>query len=124
MARIMLVDDSHFIKSIIQNIITTCGHAVIGEASNGAEAIALYPKLQPDLVFMDITMPEMTGIHATQEILKLDADARIVMCSAMGQNLMIKEALQVGAKDFIVKPFQNEKIKEVIEKHAKIGPVL
>lgn len=119
MAKVMLVDDSRFMKLYIKNMVTALGHEIIGEADNGLEAIIQYSKLNPDLVFMDITMPDMTGINAVREIIKLDRNARIVMCSAMGQKMMIQEALQAGAKDFIVKPFQFDKIQEFIEKYAK-----
>lgn len=119
MANIMLVDDSMFLKMTLSNIITTYGHKVIGCANNGSEAVEKYRQLNPDLVFMDITMPNMSGIEAVKEIMKIDSDARVVMCTAMGQSTMVRDAVIAGAKDFIVKPFSKEKIKEVIEKHAK-----
>jgi two-component system chemotaxis response regulator CheY len=119
MARIMVVDDSVFMQSLIKSIIEKLGHEVVGTAKNGKEAIDQYIKSSSDLVFMDVTMEEMSGISALEEIMKLDKDARIVMCSAMGQQVIIKEAIKKGAKDFITKPFQPDEIKLCIEKYAK-----
>jgi len=119
MSRIMVVDDSNFMRLFIKNMVKTIGHEIVGEANCGEEAIGQYIKLKPDLVFMDITMPGMPGINAVKEIIKLDKDARIVMCSAIGQEIIIKEALHAGAKDFIAKPFQLCDIKKSIEKYAK-----
>lgn len=119
MVKIMVVDDSMFMQAYITDIIEKLGHKVIGTAQNGREAISQYVKLKPDLVFMDVTMDDMSGITAVEKIMGLDKDARIVMCSAMGQEIIIKEAIREGAKDFIVKPFQSNDIKTSIEKYAK-----
>lgn len=119
MANVMIVDDSIFMQSFIGDIIEKLGHKVIGTAQNGEEAIEQYIRLMPDLVFMDVTMEKMSGVDAVKEIIRLDKDARIVMCSAMGQEIIIKEAIREGAKDFIVKPFQSDDIKTSIEKYAK-----
>jgi two-component system chemotaxis response regulator CheY len=119
MANVMIVDDSIFMQSFIGDMIEKLGHKVIGTAQNGEEAIEQYVRLMPDLVFMDVTMEKMSGVGAVKEIIRLDKDARIVMCSAMGQEIIIKEAIQEGAKNFIVKPFQSDDIKTSIEKYAK-----
>lgn len=95
---------------------TKNGYNVAGEAENGAKAVEKYKELTPDLVLMDITMPEMDGLQALKEIKKLDGDAKIIMCSAMGQQAMVIESIQNGAKDFIVKPFQAERVLEAVKK--------
>ena len=92
------------------------GHKVVGEASDGKEAILKYQELHPDLVTLDITMPEMDGLQAIKEIMKIDSNARVIMCSAMGQQAMVIEAIQSGAKDFIVKPFQEDRVLSAISK--------
>lgn len=117
MVRIMIVDDSMFMQAYITDIIKKLGHKVIGTARNGREAISQYIKLKPDLVFMDVTMDDMSGITAVEEIMKLDKNAYIVMCSAMGQEGIIKESLQAGAKDFITKPFKMHDIREIIGRY-------
>ena len=114
--RILIVDDAAFMRSILRDILKKYGFEVIGEAENGKEAIELYKKLKPDLVTLDITMPELDGISTAKEIISIDENARIIMCSAMGQHAMVIEAIQAGAKDFIVKPFQAEKVVESIKK--------
>ncbi|MBU5594024.1 response regulator [Amphibacillus sp. MSJ-3] len=116
MARILVTDDAAFMRMQLKNIFESLGHEVVGEAENGLVAIDLYNELKPELVTMDITMPEMNGVEAVKEIKKSDPDATIVMCSAMGQQQMVLEAIQAGAKDFIVKPFDQERIKQAIEK--------
>ena len=116
MARILITDDAAFMRMQLKNIFESLGHEVVGEAENGQVAIELYDQLKPDLVTMDITMPEMTGIEAVKAIKKNDPNATIVMCSAMGQQQMVLEAIQAGAKDFIVKPFDQERIKQAIAK--------
>lgn len=113
---ILVVDDAAFMRMMIKNILTKEGYNVVAEAENGKEAINLYSKLKPDLVTMDITMPEMDGIESVKAIRQVDPDARIIMCSAMGQQAMVMEAIQAGAKDFIVKPFQQERIIQAIER--------
>lgn len=114
--RILVVDDAAFMRMMIKDILTKNGYVVVGEADNGAVAIEKYQELKPDLVTMDITMPEMDGIAAVREIKKLDPNARIIMCSAMGQQAMVIDAIQAGAKDFIVKPFQPERVLEAVAK--------
>ncbi|MCT4663117.1 MAG: response regulator [Tissierellales bacterium] len=116
MSRILIVDDAAFMRMMIKDILTKNGFEVVGEAENGAKAIEKYGELKPDLVVMDITMPEVDGIQAVKEIKKSDANAKIVMCSAMGQQAMVIEAIQAGAKDFIVKPFQADRVIEAVKK--------
>ncbi len=110
MIKMLVVDDSLFMIQMLKNILPKDRFEVIGEASTGREAIERYNELNPDLVTMDITMPDMDGIAAVKEILKINSEAKVIMCSAMGQKPMIKEALEAGAKDFIVKPFDSAKI--------------
>lgn len=114
--RILIVDDAAFMRMMIKNILTKNGFAVVGEALDGAEAVAKYKELTPDLVTMDITMPEMDGIAALKEIRQVNDQAKVVMCSAMGQQTMVIDAIQAGAKDFIVKPFQEERVIDAIQK--------
>lgn len=116
MANILVVDDAAFMRMMLKDILTKGGHQVVGEAANGLEAIVQYDKLRPDLVTMDITMPEMEGIEALKGIKQNDPKAKVVMCSAMGQQLMVVQAIQAGARDFIVKPFQAERVLEAIKK--------
>lgn len=113
---ILIVDDASFMRMMIKDILTKNGFDVVGEAENGARAIEKYKELNPDLVLMDITMPEVDGIQAVKEIKKIDSSAKIVMCSAMGQQAMVIEAIQAGAKDFIVKPFQADRVIEAVRK--------
>ncbi len=114
--RILIVDDAAFMRMMIKDILSKNGYDVVGEAENGAVAIEKYNELKPDLVTMDITMPEMDGIEALKKIKQGDPSARIVMCSAMGQQAMVVEAIQAGAKDFIVKPFQADRVLEAVSK--------
>jgi two-component system chemotaxis response regulator CheY len=114
--RILVVDDAAFMRMMIKNILTKYGYEVVGEAENGAVAVQMYKELNPDLVTMDITMPEMDGIECVKAILAIDPQANIVMVSAMGQQAMVMEAIRAGAKDFIVKPFQQERILQAIER--------
>ncbi|WP_440896210.1 response regulator [Amphibacillus sp. Q70] len=116
MARILVTDDAAFMRMQLKNIFESLGHEVVGEAENGQMAIELYNELKPELVTMDITMPEMNGVEAVKGIKQNDPNATIVMCSAMGQQQMVLEAIQAGAKDFIVKPFDQERIKQAIGK--------
>jgi two-component system, chemotaxis family, chemotaxis protein CheY len=115
-ARVLIVDDLSFIKLLIRDTLEKTGFDVVGEASNGLEAIELYKKLHPDVVLMDITMPRMDGIQALQEIIKVDKNAKVIMCSALGQQKLIIQSIQYGAKDFIVKPFKQERIVGAIKK--------
>ncbi|AOT68269.1 response regulator [Geosporobacter ferrireducens] len=114
--RILIVDDAAFMRMMIKDVLTKNGFEVVGEAENGAKAIEKYKELVPNLVIMDITMPEVDGIQAVKEIKKIDGNAKIVMCSAMGQQAMVIEAIQAGARDFIVKPFQADRVIEAVRK--------
>lgn len=118
MARILLVDDAAFMRMRTAKLLTEHGHEIV-EAENGQDAVEKYKQYRPDLVFMDITMPVMDGITATKEIRKLDANAKIVMLSALGQQSMVIEAIRSGAKDFIVKPFEAEKIIATVRKFVE-----
>ncbi len=114
--RVLIVDDASFMRMMVKEILTKNGYEVAGEAENGQKAIEKYSELTPDLVIMDITMPEVDGIEAVKRIKANDPDAKIVMCSAMGQQAMVIEAIQAGAKDFIVKPFQADRVLEAVKK--------
>ncbi|RBP46785.1 chemotaxis protein CheY [Garciella nitratireducens] len=114
--RVLVVDDAVFMRMMIKDILVKNEFEVVGEAANGAEAVEKYKELKPDIVTMDITMPEMDGIEAVKEIRKIDPNAKIIMCSAMGQQAMVMDAIQAGAKDFIVKPFQGERVLEALNK--------
>jgi two-component system chemotaxis response regulator CheY len=116
MAKILVVDDAAFMRMMIKDILTKNGYEVAGEAENGAIAVSKYSELKPDLVLMDITMPEKDGIQALKEIKSSDAGAKVIMCSAMGQQAMVIEAIQSGARDFIVKPFQADRVIEAVKK--------
>lgn len=113
---ILIVDDAAFMRMMIKDILTKNGYNVVGEAENGAKALEKYNELKPDLVLMDITMPEVDGIQALKNIKATDANATVIMCSAMGQQAMVIEAIQAGAKDFIVKPFQPDRVLEAVKK--------
>lgn len=113
---VLVVDDALFMRMMIKDILTKDGLVVVGEAENGLEAVEKYAELKPDLVTMDIVMPEMDGIEAVRNIIKTNPDAKILMCSAMGQQPLVVEALEAGAKDFIVKPFQPAKVIEAARK--------
>ncbi|WP_066637210.1 response regulator [Desulfolucanica intricata] len=113
---ILIVDDSAFMRKMIKDIVTKHGYEVVGEAENGIAAVDLYKELKPDLVIMNIIMPAMDGLEAVKEIRKIDPHANIIMCSAMGQQVIVMEAIQAGAKDFIVKPFQQDRILQAIER--------
>ena len=118
-ATIMIVDDAAFMRMMLKDILTKNGFSIVGEAENGAVAVDKYMDLQPNLTIMDITMPEMDGLQAVKEIRKRDPKARVIMCSAMGQQSMVIEAIQAGARDFIVKPFQADRVVEAITKALK-----
>ncbi len=111
-----MVDDAKFMRVTLTNMLEKANHIVIGEAENGREAVELYRKLKPEIVTMDITMPEMTGLDAVKEIKKEFPDAKIVMCSSMGQQKMVMDAIEAGAKDYIVKPFNENRVNEAIDK--------
>jgi two-component system, chemotaxis family, chemotaxis protein CheY len=116
MARILIVDDAKFMRITLSNILTKADHEIIGEGENGREAVNLYRELHPDLVTMDITMPVMSGLDAVKEIKSEFPDAKVIMCSAMGQQKMVVEAIEAGAKDFIVKPFDENRVVEAISR--------
>jgi len=113
---VLVCDDAVFMRTLISDILTESGFEVIGEAETGVQAIERYKQLHPDLVTMDIVMPDMGGIDAVREITKFDADAKILMCSAMGQQALVVEAIQAGAKDFVVKPFQPSRVLEAVQR--------
>ena len=113
---ILICDDAAFMRMMIKDILTKNGYNIVGEAENGAKAVEKYAEMKPDLVLMDITMPEMDGIEALKKIKAADANASIIMCSAMGQQAMVIESIQSGAKDFIVKPFQADRVLEAVQK--------
>lgn len=115
MPKILVVDDASFMRMMIKDILTKNGYEVL-EAQNGAEALAKYQESRPDLTTMDITMPEMDGIATLKALIKLDPQARVIMCSAMGQQGMVIEAIQAGARDFVVKPFQPDRVLEAVKK--------
>jgi two-component system chemotaxis response regulator CheY len=114
--KVLIVDDAAFMRMMIKDILTKNGFEVVGEAENGVKAVEKFQELRPDLTTMDITMPEMDGISAVKQIRKIDAGAKVIMCSAMGQQAMVIEAIQSGARDFIVKPFQPDRVLEAIRK--------
>lgn len=116
MAKILIVDDAAFMRMMLKNIVEKMGHEVIGEARDGNEAIECYKTLKPDIVTLDITMPNKDGIAALKEIREYDPDAKCLMCSAMGQQSMVIEAIQSGALDFIVKPFQADSVIKSLNK--------
>ena len=113
---ILLVDDAAIMRIMLRDILTKNGYSVVGEAENGVKAIEKYKELKPGLVILDITMPEMNGIDAARGIKAADPNALIIMCSAMGQQAMVIESIQAGARDFIVKPFQHERVLEAVQK--------
>ena len=116
MARILVVDDAAFMRKMVTDALTKGGHEVIGEAGNGTEAVEQYQSLKPDLTTLDITMPEKDGLAALAEIVAADPSARVVMCSALGQESKVLEAIKLGAKDFVVKPFQPARVIEAVDK--------
>lgn len=117
--RILLVDDAVFMRMKLKDILEKNGYQVVAEAQNGVEAIEKYKSEKPDLVTMDITMPEMDGVTALKKIKEFDPKAKVIMCSAMGQQSMVMDAIQAGAIDFIVKPFDNDRVIESVNKATK-----
>jgi two-component system chemotaxis response regulator CheY len=113
---VLIVDDLTFIQMVLKELLEKAGFRVVGEASDGEEALRLFEEKRPDVVLMDITMPKMDGLTALQRILSLDPQARVIMCSALGQQRLILQAIQLGAKDFIVKPFRPERVIGSIKK--------
>ncbi len=113
---VLICDDAIFMRTMVGDILTQAGFDVVGEAETGIQAVERYKELRPDLVTMDIVMPDMGGIDAVREITKHDPQARILMCSAMGQQALVVEAIQAGAKDFVVKPFQPARVLEAVNR--------
>ncbi len=116
MARVLVVDDAAFMRKMVTDALTKGGHEVVGEAGNGVEAIDRYRELKPDLMTLDITMPEKDGLAALKDIIELDPNAKVVMCSALGQESKVLESIKLGAKDFIVKPFKPDRVIDAIGK--------
>lgn len=114
--KVLICDDAVFMRTMVADILRGAGYDVVGEAETGVQAVAQYKALQPDLVTMDIVMPDMGGIDAVREIRRHDPDARILMCSAMGQQALVVEAIQAGASDFVVKPFQPSRVLDAVER--------
>ena len=114
--RVLVCDDAIFMRTMISDILSGAGYDVVGEAETGLQAIERYKELKPDLVTMDIVMPDMGGIDAVREIVKGDPNAKVLMCSAMGQQALVIEAIQAGAKDFVVKPFQPSRVLEAVQR--------
>ena len=116
MARVLIVDDAAFMRKMLGDVLAKGGHEVIGEGANGAEAITQYQSLRPDIMTLDITMPEKDGLTALREIIAVDPAAKVVMCSALGQESKVLESIKLGAKDFVVKPFQADRVLGAVEK--------
>ena len=116
MASVLIVDDAAFMRMTIRKMLEAHGHSVKGEAENGVEAVKKFIELKPDVVLLDITMPEMNGVEALKRIKELEPKARVIICSAMGQQAMVAQAIQYGAKDFIVKPFEEDRLIASVEK--------
>ncbi|ELM0816072.1 response regulator [Listeria monocytogenes] len=119
MLKLLIVDDAMFMRTMIKNIVKDSDFEVVAEAENGLEAVKKYDEVKPDIVTLDITMPEMDGLEALAQIMAKDPSANVIMCSAMGQQGMVVDAIKKGAKDFIVKPFQADRVLEALEKAAK-----
>jgi two-component system chemotaxis response regulator CheY len=116
MARVLVVDDAAFMRKMVSDALSVGGHEIVGEAGNGDEAVARYHELRPDVTTLDITMPEKDGLTALQEIMAADPAAKVVMCSALGQESKVLESIKLGAKDFVVKPFQPDRVLSAIDK--------
>ena len=116
MARVLVVDDAAFMRKVVGDALASGGHEVIGEAGNGNEAVARFQELKPELTMLDITMPEKTGLEALAEIVAIDPNAKVLMCSALGQESKVIEALKLGAKNFLVKPFKPDALLEAVDK--------
>ena len=110
MARVLVVDDAAFMRKMVSDALTKGGHEVVGEAGNGAEAIARFQELKPEVMTLDITMPEKDGLAALKEIIELDPTAKVIMCSALGQESKVLESIKLGAMDFVVKPFLADRV--------------
>ena len=116
MARILVVDDAAFMRKMVSVALVKGGHEVVGEAGNGNEALERFQALKPELTTLDITMPEKDGLTALKEIIELDPSARVIMCSALGQESKVMESIKLGARDFVVKPFQPDRVQEAVAK--------
>ena len=116
MARVLVVDDAAFMRKMVTDALSGGGHEIVGEAANGAEAVQRFQELRPDVMTLDITMPEKDGLAALKEIIAVDPGAKVVMCSALGQESKVLESIKLGAKDFVVKPFQAERVLSAIDK--------
>ena len=116
MARVLIVDDAAFMRKMLTDALVKGGHEVVGEAGNGEEAVSLYQSLRPDLATLDITMPVKDGLEALKEIRAFDPGSRVIMCSALGQESKVLESIKAGAKDFVVKPFQPDRVNDAITK--------
>ncbi len=115
MGRILIVDDTLFMRTLLKNILFSGGHTIVGEAADGEEGIAKYKELKPDLVTMDVVMPKLNGIESLKGIRQFDPNAKVVMCTAVGQEQMVKLAIKTGARGYIVKPFQAPKVLEEVK---------
>lgn len=116
MARVLIVDDAKFMRTLVKDALSSAGHEIVGEAENGNQAVEMYNSLKPDLVTMDITMREKDGLEAAGEILGADSAARIIMVTALGQEDLLARAIKMGVKDFVVKPFPPERLQQAAEK--------
>ncbi len=116
MARILVVEDAAFMRKMVGDALTRGGHEVVGEAGNGSEAVERFVELKPQVMTLDITMPEKDGLTALKEIIAIDPAARVVMCSALGQESKVLESIKCGARDFVVKPFQADRVIEAVGK--------
>lgn len=119
--RILIVDDAAFMRMMIKDIVTKNGYEVVGEAQNGVEALEMYTQFRPDIVTMDITMPEKDGISAVKDIMGMDPAAKVIMCSAMGQQSLVMDAIKAGARDFLVKPFKPDRVIQALDKVLSKG---
>lgn len=115
-SKILIVDDASFMRMMLRNVLSSHGYEVAGEAENGRQAVEIYQEVKPDIVLIDLIMPEVGGIEGVKKIIELDRHAKIIICSAMGQQALVVEAMQAGARDFIVKPFQPGSVIETIQK--------
>jgi two-component system, chemotaxis family, chemotaxis protein CheY len=116
MARVLVVDDAAFMRKVVGDALAQGGHEVVGEAGDGRQAVECFRQLRPEVTTLDITMPEKDGLQALREIVSLDPSARVIMCSALGQESKVLEAIKSGAKDFVVKPFQPDRVLEAVQK--------
>ena len=116
MARVLVVDDAAFMRKMVSDALVKAGHEVVGEATNGVEAVASYQSLKPELTTLDITMPEKDGLAALGEIMTLDPTAKVIMCSALGQESKVLESIKLGARDFVIKPFKADRVAEAVAK--------